>query len=107
MNFFRKPLALLALAFGAFAGATAKAAEAVREMTTAAPKLEPARQRRHKAKKKDVAILHRSSSKYRAHQGDRECARRRGGLAWINHKAMDRQRRGLPVIGAEPQPCRS
>lgn len=34
---------------------------------------------------------------YVPHQGPRECARRRGGDDWLNHKAADRIRRGLPV----------
>lgn len=38
-----------------------------------------------------------SRSKYRPHQGARECARRRGGDDWAQFKARDRVRRGLPV----------
>lgn len=32
-----------------------------------------------------------------AHQGARECARRRGGQDWLDFRAADRVRRGLPV----------
>lgn len=38
-------------------------------------------------------------NKYRPHQGKRECARRRGGSAWIAYRNADRQRRGLPIAG--------
>lgn len=38
-----------------------------------------------------------STNKFKPHQGKRECARRSGGQEWLNFKAADRIRRGLPV----------
>lgn len=38
-----------------------------------------------------------SFSKYRPHQGKRECARRRGGQDWADWKSADRVSRGLPA----------
>ncbi len=35
-------------------------------------------------------------SRYKPHQGERECYRRRGGADWAQYKAYDRMRRGLP-----------
>jgi hypothetical protein len=37
------------------------------------------------------------SGRYRPHQGERERARRRGGIEWAEFRARDRIRRGLPV----------
>lgn len=45
------------------------------------------------------AVTSTKGSIYRPHQSHRECARRRGGAAWIAFKRADRARRGLPVEG--------
>jgi hypothetical protein len=45
------------------------------------------------------AVTGKLGGRYMPHQSHRECARRRGGAAWLAFKRADRARRGLPTGG--------
>jgi len=47
-----------------------------------------------------VPRRHGKRGPYMPHQGQRECARRRGSWDWLDYRVADRVRRGLPPVPA-------
>lgn len=87
----------LPLVAALLAGLSTSGGHAAGELVLRPPHQPPATRQRKSSKPKKRRARAYSTNRMPNRQGERECARRRGGQDWAEFKALDRIRRGLPV----------